>query len=265
MDAAGTGIGAVELPSVWASVSGCEYLLWTARPPRAPEGPSSGMADGVLSSSGGSESLLCASVAELSTARGSGPLPLVPLRLFLHFLRYRIARVMRGIDTTTGIVTPTAIVTGFTFEPLPGLELGVRDGTWTNVDVTVIPTVFVKVVSMSLVAVAVDPEMDEAIVEAVPELGSGTVVFVRAALVVPETDMAVVDDTAKGRFNALLADPQQVPLPLKSQQKPPFGITESSHSTTNLFVPVYRFSDSINKTQFSLGVPMQNEGQIAAL
>ena len=57
------------------------------------------------------------------------------------------------------------------------------------------------------------------------------------AVAVAEGVAATAEETDLATSNLLLKEEQQFPVPVASQQKPPSGITESWHSTTNFFVP----------------------------
>ena len=75
---------------------------------------------------------------------------------------------------------------------------------------------------------------------------------------------ATADDTEGDKLSLLLAELQHVPVPVASQQNPPFGMTEFSHSTTNLSVPI---SSQLNTdgSADEASLPLQNDGQIGAL
>ena len=75
---------------------------------------------------------------------------------------------------------------------------------------------------------------------------------------------ATAEDTDGDKFSLLLAELQHVPVPVASQQNPPFGMTEFSHSTTNLSVPI---SSQLNAdgSANEANPPLQKDGQIDAL
>ena len=75
---------------------------------------------------------------------------------------------------------------------------------------------------------------------------------------------ATADDTEADKFSLLLAELQHVPVPVASQQNPPFGMTEFSHSTTNLSVPISGQLNTDRGADKAI-LPLQNDGQIGAL
>lgn len=144
-------------------------------------------------------------------------------------------------------------------KPLDRLAEAVVVGTGTNVDVTVertrcveVPSstrlVSTEVVSKLMVdsmeemlglcslfelgALAADAELVGRPLEEMLELRSPL------GLEIADGFAAIAEETDGANSNLLLKEPQHVPVPVASQQKPPSGMTESWHSTTNLFGPL---------------------------
>ena len=76
---------------------------------------------------------------------------------------------------------------------------------------------------------------------------------------------AIAEDADGFRFRLLLSVSQHPNVPLDEQQKPPLGITEFWHSTTNLSSPNHFISSAGPKKTGHELVPVQKDGQMLAL